>query len=270
MRQLLLSLAIVLLPVAPALAQVTVNLHALDALPNQPQSPAHRPLRPPVAAERPVAPAKPAAVAATPPAANPSAGTTQQAAMPHPPTAPSASASAPPSSTTTQRAAIPAQAPAAVPTVPAAPPAVAAIPPVQPPPAPANVPPPAAPPISASAATSATSTKAGLQLTFAKDQTELSPDSAASIKQLVGAAPNADSTTFNVLAYASGDPDDPSTARRLSLSRAIAVREALMADGVPSTRIYLRALGSEPSAGSPPDRVELDVQGGNSAAAARQ
>ena len=85
----------------------------------------------------------------------------------------------------------------------------------------------------------------GLQLTFAKGQSDLSPTSANSIKALARAAPNVDTTTFNVLAYASGDPDDPSVARRMSLSRAIAVRDALMADGVPSARIYLRALGSQ-------------------------
>ena len=53
-----------------------------------------------------------------------------------------------------------------------------------------------------------------------------------------------DSTSFNVVAYAAGTPDDPSTARRLSLSRALAVRSALMADGVGSARIYVRALGA--------------------------
>jgi len=38
---------------------------------------------------------------------------------------------------------------------------------------------------------------------------------------------------------------------------------------VSSARIYLRALGSQPGGGSP-DRVEVNVLGGNSATAAQQ
>ena len=69
-------------------------------------------------------------------------------------------------------------------------------------------------------------------------------------------------TTFNVLAYAPGKADDPSTARRISLSRAMAVRSALVADGVPSARIFVRALGEQYGDG-PPDRVDISVTGAN-------
>lgn len=65
-----------------------------------------------------------------------------------------------------------------------------------------------------------------------------------------------------MLAYAPGKPDDPSTARRISLSRAMAVRSALVADGVPSARIFVRALGEQYGDG-PPDRVDLSVTGAN-------
>ena len=61
-----------------------------------------------------------------------------------------------------------------------------------------------------------------------------------------------------------GTPEDPSTARRLSLSRALAVRSALMADGVASSRIYVRALGAT-GGDEAPDRVDLAVMGGNAA-----
>lgn len=50
-------------------------------------------------------------------------------------------------------------------------------------------------------------------------------------------------------AKAAGDPNDPSVAMRLSLARALAVRDALTACGVNSTRIIPRALGS--AAGGP-------------------
>ena len=69
------------------------------------------------------------------------------------------------------------------------------------------------------------------------------------------------------MAYAAGTPEDPSTARRLSLSRALAVRSALMADGVTSSRIYVRALGAT-GGDEPPDRVDLAVMGGNAPAGA--
>ncbi len=145
---------------------------------------------------------------------------------------------------------------------------MASIAPIQPPAPPANAPSPA-PPVAAGAATTAAAIPAGLRLTFANGQSDLSPGSADSINHLVQAAPAGDATTFNVLAFASGDPDDPSVARRLSLARAIAVRAVLMADGVPSSRIYLRALGSEPGQG-PPDRVDLSVLGANASAATGQ
>ena len=151
-----------------------------------------------------------------------------------------------------------------------APPPVAVIPPVQPPAAPANAMPPAAPPVAANAATTAAGTPAGLRLTFAKGQSDLSPESVASIRQFVQSAPHTDTTTYNVMAYASGDPDDPSVARRMSLSRALAVRSALQADGVASARIYLRALGTQPGESGPPDRVQITMLGGNSDATAAQ
>ncbi len=104
-------------------------------------------------------------------------------------------------------------------------------------------------------------------MTFGSGQADLSPDSVAAIQALVRAAPAADTTSFNVVAYAAGSADDASTARRLSLSRALAVRSALIADGVASTRIYVRALGSVPGE-EPGDRVDLTVLGGNAPAQA--
>ena len=70
--------------------------------------------------------------------------------------------------------------------------------------------------------------------------------------------PSQEASSINVIAYAAGKPDDPSTARRLSLSRGMAVRSVLLASGVPSSQIYVRALGATASDG-PADRVELVV-----------
>jgi outer membrane protein OmpA-like peptidoglycan-associated protein len=128
------------------------------------------------------------------------------------------------------------------------------------PPAAGSAPPP--PPVSDKAVTNATPTTAGLRVTFASGQSDLSPESVASIKQLATTTAASDATNFNVIAYAPGSPDDPSTARRVSLSRAMAVRSALVANGVSSARIYVRAMGAQYGDG-PPDRVDVNVQGGS-------
>jgi outer membrane protein OmpA-like peptidoglycan-associated protein len=137
----------------------------------------------------------------------------------------------------------------------------------------------------AGADTAAAATANGLRVTFGKDVTDLSPAIADQIKALLQSVPDsgtgtAETKSFEVVAYATGTPSDPSTARRLSLSRALAVRSVLLADGVPSARIYVRALGSQsgaPQSGAseprgslsgdaPADRVDLTVLGGNAGA----
>ncbi len=106
---------------------------------------------------------------------------------------------------------------------------------------------------------------ASVRVPFSENQAELSADGAAMIKGLVDSAPTADSVSFNVVAYATGSQDDPSTARRLSLSRALAARGALLGNGIPSSRIFVRALGSQSGEG-PPDRVDISIPGGNAPA----
>ncbi|HET6607739.1 MAG TPA: OmpA family protein [Rhodopila sp.] len=239
MRPFAILCAVALLPVtsalAPsALAQVTVDLHALQALPQRPANPVVRlpraaPNRGPVA-----------------PQAGQPASTASLGASPGTPPAPRASIETPPAPSP----ALPEQAPQ-----------TASVTPIEPPQAGAPPPP---PPVSATAGTAAAPTSAGLRLTFTTGQSDLSPDSAASIKQF--AAATGGTATFNVQAYAPGDKDDPSSARRLSLARAMAVRTALVADGVPSARIFVRALGAQYGSG-PPDRVDIDMASDNAAAA---
>jgi outer membrane protein OmpA-like peptidoglycan-associated protein len=63
---------------------------------------------------------------------------------------------------------------------------------------------------------------------------------------------------MQLLAYA-GEPNlTASKARRLSLSRALAVRSYLIKKGVRSTRIDVRALGNKTNSGAP-NRVELKI-----------
>lgn len=170
-----------------------------------------------------------------------------------------ASRTAPPTAPPGATEAVPVTPPAPAPAIPETVPQTAAINPIAPAEPPPGSAPPPPPPVSDTAPTKAAPTTEGLRLTFAAGQSDLSPDSAASIKELTAAAPPGDATTFNVQAYAPGTPDDPSTARRVSLSRAMAVRSALVADGVPSARIFVRALGAQYGDG-PPDRVDVNVE----------
>jgi outer membrane protein OmpA-like peptidoglycan-associated protein len=61
---------------------------------------------------------------------------------------------------------------------------------------------------------------------------------------------------LQLVAYAAGGADEANQARRLSLSRALAVRTYLIAQGVPNSRMDVRALGNR-SDGAPADRVDI-------------
>ena len=239
-----------LLPVlaaSPALAQVQVNTGALDSLST----------------------AAPATTA-------PSAGTGQDAEAPaarkarpkpapvhhpaaKPATAPTASsATKPGSKTASQAAPVKPPAPPPVAVAPAPPPAAALAPPPPMPPA-RPVPAPVVP-LADDAAGEASPIPGGLRVTFGAGRAELNPATAEAIRTLgktIAADPN---ESVNVFAYAAGSPDDPSTPRRVSLSRALAARAVLLGEGIASTRIYPRALGSTASQG-PADRVDLLLAG---------
>jgi len=157
---------------------------------------------------------------------------------------------------------------------PAAPAPVANLPPVRlapAPPAPAVLPPPViaqqprpAPtplaPVVADAVGQATKIPGGLRVTFGSGKADLNPDTDAALLAFARAMVADPSATVNIYAYAAGTPDDPSTPRRLSLSRALAARAILINQGIDSTRIYPRALGATPSDG-PPDRVDVTQVG---------
>jgi outer membrane protein OmpA-like peptidoglycan-associated protein len=118
-------------------------------------------------------------------------------------------------------------------------------------------PPPAPAPVAADAPDTVAKAANSLRITFGPDRSDLNPESDTAITDFAhgAAAPNA---TFTVTAFAPGG-DDPSTPRRLSLSRALAVRSALMQAGVASVRIYVKALGATAPAidAGPPDRVDV-------------
>ena len=64
---------------------------------------------------------------------------------------------------------------------------------------------------------------------------------------------------LQLLAYAGGEGQTLSQARRMSLSRGLAIRSLLMERGIQSTRIDMRALGNK-SNGGPPNRVDMIIK----------
>lgn len=146
-------------------------------------------------------------------------------------------------------------------------------PPVLPPaiPVPVRSPlPPAPAPVVADAPGEATPLHTGplgsaLRLTFGAGRSDFNPATDNALRALVHAAPPG--SRFDVVAHAAGVPEDPSSPRRTSLSRALAVRSVLIAEGIPSERILVRALGTEgdapgapePPSGSPDDRADITL-----------
>ena len=95
-----------------------------------------------------------------------------------------------------------------------------------------------------------------LRLVFDEGKADLGEAAKANLKDLAAALISDGNARVQLLAYASSADDSASRARRLSLSRALAVRAYLIDQGVRSTRMDVRALGNK-SEGGPPDRVDI-------------
>ncbi|MGF1611567.1 MAG: OmpA family protein, partial [Kiloniellales bacterium] len=95
-----------------------------------------------------------------------------------------------------------------------------------------------------------------LRLSFGEDSADLNEAARESLRALAKTLLEDGNARVQLLAYASSADDSASRARRLSLSRALAVRAFLIDQGVRSTRMDVRALGSK-SEGGPADRVDI-------------
>ncbi|HEY5299790.1 MAG TPA: OmpA family protein [Acetobacteraceae bacterium] len=236
MRRAALPLAVLLALSAPAGAQVTVDLHALEALPAKagrpapPPRPRHAVRAPPHRTARARGTEKTAVASAKPAAPAPTGPANAAPANPAPTGAPVAVA-------------------ASLPSLPAAPP---------------PVPPPTVVATLGSPAPPAPSKDRTLRVGFAAGQSDLPASDADALTALAHDTPRGDTTSFEVAAYAPAIGGDASTARRLSLARALAVRGALVGAGVPAASIYVRALGA-PHPGQPggADRAVVTVMGAN-------
>jgi outer membrane protein OmpA-like peptidoglycan-associated protein len=94
---------------------------------------------------------------------------------------------------------------------------------------------------------------------FAPNDAGLSAEARLRLDRLVETLNRDAQQRLQLLAYAGGDAENGSQARRLSLSRALAVRSYLIEKGVRSARIDVRALGNR-NEGGPPDRVDATIQ----------
>jgi outer membrane protein OmpA-like peptidoglycan-associated protein len=97
---------------------------------------------------------------------------------------------------------------------------------------------------------------------FAPQAADPADSALGAIKFLAGdltAAMNTASARIQIQAYGGNRGDKGSDARRLSLKRALAVRQVLIDDGVPAERIDVRAMGGVDDKG-PADRVDVFVK----------
>jgi len=97
---------------------------------------------------------------------------------------------------------------------------------------------------------------------FAPQAADPAESALGAIKFLAGdlnAAMNSASARIQIQAYGGNRGDKGSDARRLSLKRALAVRQVLIDDGVPAERIDVRAMGGVDDKG-PADRVDVYVK----------
>lgn len=191
----------------------------------------------------PAAPARTTAAAPPPPSTSPSRSAAGAApAVPPPPSVPEPSRTAsvasppPPPAVPRTETAQPTSAPAA--------PAVAATSGSASTPAPA--------PSSQSAGGDTT------RIAFPGGQSQLPDDAAAKLDPVIARLKQDDRLRVQLMAYADGDQDGANKARRLSLSRALAVRAYLIDNEIASTRMDVRALGNRADDG-PADRVDLVV-----------
>ncbi len=96
----------------------------------------------------------------------------------------------------------------------------------------------------------------GLLLLFESGSAKLSDSARSNLQSLTAKMGADEALQVQLVAYAQGTAETSSQARRLSLSRALAVRSFLIDQGVRSTRMDIRALGNKAEDG-PADRVDV-------------
>ena len=94
---------------------------------------------------------------------------------------------------------------------------------------------------------------------FPAETVDVASDRAIELDQLAMQMENDPRVHVQLKSYAGKNNASSSDARRVSLKRALAVRDYLIGKGVPASRIDVRALGYVEDAVNPPDRVDLQA-----------
>ena len=97
-----------------------------------------------------------------------------------------------------------------------------------------------------------------MRIVFEGESADLSPAAMAVLDSLAARLERQPDLRLQLKAYASGTGESASRARRLSFSRALAVRAYLIERGVRGTRIDVRALGGDTEI-TPRDRVDFTL-----------
>jgi outer membrane protein OmpA-like peptidoglycan-associated protein len=95
-----------------------------------------------------------------------------------------------------------------------------------------------------------------MRLMFEDGSASLSDGAKSQLDQIAEVLEENPQQRVQLMAFAQGTEDTASQARRLSLSRALAVRTYLIDQGIRSTRMDVRALGATADQG-PLDRVDI-------------
>ena len=103
-----------------------------------------------------------------------------------------------------------------------------------------------------------TKTGQALRVTFGATASKLPAAAKNDLKALTKKIKGKDNLRLQLMAYAGGKSLSASKARRMSLSRALSVRSFLIENGVQSTRIDVRALGSKTTE-KPLNRVDVNI-----------
>ncbi len=122
-----------------------------------------------------------------------------------------------------------------------------------------KAPPPPPVPIVAGAWGDATPIPGGTRITFGKNSSDLNPATLAALRVIAAQASATPTLLIAVTAWAPGTPDDASTARRLSLDRALAARAVLINAGILSDRIRVVAKGLADVGSAAADRADITV-----------
>ncbi|MBM3571291.1 MAG: hypothetical protein FJX52_02875, partial [Alphaproteobacteria bacterium] len=98
-----------------------------------------------------------------------------------------------------------------------------------------------------------------LRVRFADGSADLPDQTKPSLNQLAQRLAADERARIQLVAYAGGTAETASQARRLSLSRALAVRTYLIDQGVRGNRMDVRALGNKLEDDGPADRVDIAI-----------